>query len=114
MVVRRGEIWWANLPDPVGSEPGYRRPVLILQADRFCESALRTVVCVGITSNIALAMAPGNVHLPSRESGLPKASVVNVTQIMTLDKNFLLQKIRSLNAAHLSLVEDGIRLSLDL
>jgi len=77
----RGEIWWANLSEPVGSEPGYRRPVLIIQDDTFNQSRINTVIVAVITSNVQLAEAPGNVSLPSQASGLPKDSVVNVSQI---------------------------------
>lgn len=85
----RGEVWWANLPDPVGSEPGYRRPVLIVQDDAFTQSRISTVIVVIITSNIKLAEAPGNVLLPYAASGLSKDSVTNVSQIFTVDKTFL-------------------------
>ncbi len=92
----RGEIWWANLPDPVGSEPGYRRPVLVIQDDTFTQSRISTVIVVIITSNIQLAEAPGNVLLPHGVSGLSRDSVVNVSQIFTLDKTFLIERISSL------------------
>ena len=81
----RGEIWWANLPDPVGSEPGYRRPVLIIQDDTFTQSRISTVIVVIVTSNTRLAEAPGNVLLPCEASGLPRDSVANVSQILTID-----------------------------
>ncbi len=83
----RGEIWWANLPEPVGSEPGYNRPVLVIQDDTFTQSNINTVIVVIITSNLNLAAAPGNVLLRKAASGLPKDSVANVSQILTLDKN---------------------------
>ena len=86
---KRGELWWAQLPPPEGSEPRYRRPVLILSADSFNRSAIRTVVAVVVTSNTRLAAAPGNVFLTTTETGLGKDSVVNVSQIVTLDKAFL-------------------------
>lgn len=85
----RGEIWWANLPDPVGSEPGYRRPVLVVQDDTFTQSRITTVIVVVITSNIQLAEAPGNVLLPHAVSGLPRDSVANISQVFTVDKTFL-------------------------
>ena len=84
----RGEIWWANLPNPVGSEPGYRRPVLVIQDDIFTQSRINTVIVLIITSNTQLAEAPGNVLLPREASGLPRNSVANVSQIFTIDKTF--------------------------
>ena len=92
----RGEMWWANLPDPVGSEPGYRRPILVIQDDTFIQSRISTVIVVVITSNIQLAEAPGNVLLPRGVSGLSRDSVVNVSQILTLDKTFLVECFVSL------------------
>jgi mRNA interferase MazF len=112
--MRRGAICWADLPDPVGAAPGYRRPVLLIQADAFTESRLATVVAVVITSNLRLAAAPGNVFLPADESGLPKDSVVNVSQIVTLDKQTLDEPIGHVSARTLTLIESGIRLVLDL
>jgi len=112
--VKRGEIWWASLPEPVGSEPGYRRPVLVVQADEFNKSAIRTVLCAGITSNLNLAQAPGNVHLSGRSSGLPKASVINVSQLICLDRTRLTQRVKSLDADTLSQVDDGLKLILKL
>jgi mRNA interferase MazF len=105
----RGEIWWANLPEPVGSEPGYNRPVLVIQDDIFTQSNINTVIVVIITSNLNLAAAPGNVFLPRTASGLPKDSVANVSQILTLDKKFLVEKIGSLPDELQSEVDDGIR-----
>jgi len=87
--MQRGDIWWANLPDPVGSGPGYRRPVLVIQADSFNRSRIKTVVVAVITKNTALAAAPGNVLLPASDSNLPVDSVINVSQIITLDKLLL-------------------------
>lgn len=112
--MRRGEVWWASLPDPQGSEPGYRRPVLIVQADEFNRSRIQTIVAVVITSNLALSAAPGNVRLKSRTSGLPKDSVVNVSQVITVDKRFLTERVKSLDAHTMSLVEEGLRLVLAL
>lgn len=112
--MKRGEIWWAALPEPAGSEPGYRRPVLLIQADDFNRSALRTVVCAAITSNINLALAPGNVHLSTRSSGLPKQSVVNVSQIITLDKSRLAERVKSVDASTMAQVDEGLRLVMSL
>ncbi len=105
----RGEIWWANLPDPIGSEPGYRRPVLVIQDDTFTQSQIRTVIVVIITSNIKLAEAPGNVLLPRSISGLSRDSVVNVSQILTVDKTFLVERIGSLPDHLREEVDDGLR-----
>ena len=114
MVVRRGEIWWAALPAPRGSEPGFRRPVLIVQSDAFNFSRIQTVLALVITSNRALARAPGNVPLAAKSSGLPKPSVVNVSQLITLDKEFLAQRVKMLPRADVALVEEGLRLVLAL
>ena len=105
----RGEIWWAQLPDPIGSEPGYRRPVLIIQDDTFTQSRIRTVIVVIITSNIELANAPGNVFLPREATGLPKDSVVNVSQIFTVDKAFLTERIGALPVSLEEEVDEGLR-----
>lgn len=112
--MRRGEIWWADLPDPVGAAPGYRRPVLILQSDAFNQSRIATIVVVVLTSNLRLAAAPGNVPVTAGESGLPQDSVINVSQIVTLDKSTLDMQTGQLTARRLEQVEDGVRLVLDL
>ncbi|HUK82477.1 MAG TPA: type II toxin-antitoxin system PemK/MazF family toxin [Verrucomicrobiae bacterium] len=112
--MQRGEIWWANLPIPRGSEPGYRRPVLILQQDDFNRSRIATVIAVILTSNLRLQDAPGNVLLSSRDSGLPKDSVANVSQIVTLDKSMLTERVASLPAGRLKQIENGVRLALGL
>lgn len=112
--VQRGEIWWAALPSPRGSEPGFRRPVLVVQANPFNRSAIRTVIAATITSNRRLARAPGNVALSRRDSGLAKASVVNISQLVTLDREFLVDRVRELTHPRMSEVEDGIRLVLGL
>lgn len=105
----RGEIWWADLPDPVASEPAYRRPVLIIQDDTFTQSRLRTVIVVIITSNIELANAPGNVLLAGDATGLPRDSVANVSQIFTVDKAFLTERIGTLPASLQEEVDEGLR-----
>lgn len=110
----RGEIWWANLPDPVGSEPGYRRPDLVIQDDTFTQSRLRTVIVVIITSNIELATAPGNVLLPRDTTGLPRDSVANVSQIFTIDKVFLSERIGALPINLQAEVDEGLRIILYL
>jgi mRNA interferase MazF len=105
----RGEIWWANLPEPVGSEPGYNRPVLVIQDDTFTQSNINTVIVVIITSNLNLAAAPGNVLLHRATSGLSKDSVANVSQILTLDKKILVERIGSIPNELQSEIDDGIR-----
>ena len=105
----RGELWWANLPDPVGSEPGDRRPVLVVQDDAFTQSRINTVIVVMISSNIQLAEAPGNVRLPRGVSGLPKDSVINVSQILTVDKTFLVERIGSIPDSWQEEVDGGLR-----
>jgi len=114
MVISRGEIWWASLPAPIASEPGYRRPLLVVQSDDFNQSRINTVIAAVITSNLRLADAPGSVLLSKRESGLPKKSVVNVSQLITVDKSFFTEKIGSIGALKLKEVEAGIRLTLSL
>lgn len=108
MVARRGDVWWADLPEPSASEPGYRRPVLVVQADSFNRSLIATVVVAVITTNLRLAAAPGNVPLTRRQSGLPKESVVNVSQILTVDRSFLTARAGALPAAKLRQVDDGL------
>lgn len=110
----RGEIWWADLATPVGSELGYRRPVLIVQDDTFTQSRLRTVIVLAITSNLELANAPGNVLLPNNVSGLPKDSVINVSQIITVDKSFLTERVGSLLPDLQAEVDEGLRMILYL
>ena len=113
-MMNRGEIWWASLPDPVGSEPGYRRPVLIVQSDEFNRSTIRTVVCAAVTSNLNLATAPGNVRLSARASGLPKPSVVNVSQLLTIARTLLTERIKALDMSAMLQVEDGLRIVLSV
>lgn len=112
--MRRGEVWWASLPDPVGSMPGYRRPVLIIQADAFNVSAINTVVVAAITSNLRLANAPGNVLVTPQQSGLPRDSVINVSQLLAVDKSALTERVGSLSSRQMELVDDGLRLALNL
>jgi mRNA interferase MazF len=112
--MRRGEIWWASLPEPSGSEPGYRRPVVLIQANEFNESNIRTVLCASVTSNLGLASAPGNVRISIRSSGLSKPSVVNVSQLITLDKRFLAAKVKRLDTQSMNQIDDGLRLVLKL
>lgn len=112
--MRRGEIWWASLPEPVGSGPGLRRPVLVVQSNPFNDSRISTVVVAVVTSNMALAEAPGNVLLGKTESGLPKPSVVNVSQIITIDRSLLTERVRTLNESIVQKVNEGLRLVLGL
>ncbi len=112
--MQRGEIWWAELPDPVGAEPGYRRPILIVQADPLTTSRMATIVAVIVTSNMRWAAAPGNVVLQASESGLPRDSIANVTQIVTLDKQALEERVGQVTPYTLELVNNGLRFVLDL
>ncbi len=107
--MHRGEIWWAELPNPVGSEPGYRRPVVVVQDDTFNQSRINTVIVVIMTSKLHLANAPGNVLLPRDASGLPRDSVANVSQIFTVDKQFLTERIGSLPDALQQELDEGLR-----
>lgn len=110
--MHRGELWWASLGEPVGSGPGFRRPVLIVQSDEFNESAIRTTICAAVTSNLRLAEAPGNVRLTRKASGLAQESVVNVSQLITLDKRLLTGRVGRVPAETLRNVEAGIKLVL--
>ena len=112
--MQRGEIWWATLRPPRGSEPGYRRPVLVVQGDEFNASKINTVVVITLTSNAALQAAPGNILLSKRSTRLPKASVANVSQIMTLDKSFLTERIAKLDHSVINEIDDGLRLVLNI
>jgi mRNA interferase MazF len=112
--IQRGEIWWADLPEPRRSEPGYRRPVLVIQADSFNRSRIQTVLVAAITSDLDLADALGNVMLPARSSGLPRDSVVNVSQVLTLDRSFLTEHAGTLSARLQGSLDAGLRLALQL
>lgn len=112
--MKRGEIWWAHLPDPVGSGPGYRRPVLVVQANPFNASRIATVIVAVVTSNLALGEAPGNVRIAKTESGLARPSVVNVSQLLTLDRSILSSRVGTLPGAALDRVDAGLRLVLAL
>lgn len=112
--MQRGDIWWATLRLPTGSEPGYRRPVLIIQSDDFNKSRINTVVAAMLTSNLRLKAAPGNVFLEKRSTKLPKDSVANVSQVVTLDKSFLTKRISRLSTNKMKHVDDGLRLVLNL
>jgi mRNA interferase MazF len=114
VVVERGEVWWADLDEPTGSEPGYQRPVLIVQANAFNRSRLQTTLAVALTSNLRLIDAPGNVLVPKTASGLPKDSVANVSQVITLDQDFLMERTGKLPARLRAAVDAGLKLVLDL
>jgi mRNA interferase MazF len=106
--VRQGEVWWADMAEPIGSEPGFHRPVVVVQCDSFNLGSIKTVVCVSLTSNLKWARAPGNVVLSAKSTGLPKDSVANVSQISTLDRQQLTEHIGKLPASQLRLILDGI------
>ena len=112
--IQRGEIWWADLPEPRRSEPGYRRPVLVVQADSFNRSRIQTAIVAVITGNLELARAPGNVLLPARSTGLPRDSVVNVSQLLTLDRTFLTEHAGTLPMRLQGSVDEGLRLVLQI
>jgi mRNA interferase MazF len=108
VAVAQGEVWWADLGEPIGPGAGYRRPVLVVQGDPFNRSAISTVVCVPLTSNVKWAGAPGNVPLKPRDSGLPKESVANVSQVVALDRAVLVERVAKVPAGKLDLVLRGI------
>ena len=112
--MKRGEIWWASLEEPRGSEPGYRRPVVIISANSFNESFINTVTVVVVTSNLRLVDAPGNFKLTKSKVGLNCESAVNVSQLLTLDKSFLTEQAGKLNSKQTSLLNEGLRLALCL
>ncbi len=112
--MKRGEIHWANLPNPAGSGPGYRRPVLVIQSNPFNNSRIATAIVAVITSNLALAEAPGNVRLSRKASGLPKASVVNVSQLITLDRQYFGARLKSLGRDSMTKVDAGLALVLGI
>lgn len=101
-------MWWADLGEPIASEPGVRRPVIVVQGDSFNRSALRTVVAVPLTSNLRWAAAPGNVQLSARATGLPRDSVANVSQLVALDRSILIERVGRLSSSKLELVLAGI------
>ena len=114
MVVRRGEIWWASLTQPSGSELGYRRPLAIIQSNEFNQSRIQTVLAAAITSNLRLASAPGNMLLSAKNTGLKRDSVLNVSQVITVNKSFLTEKIGKLTGKQVQEMNVGLRLVLAL
>jgi mRNA interferase MazF len=108
MVISQGEIWWADLPEPAGSGPGLRRPIVVVQGDPLNHSRIATVLCVPLTSNVKWATAPGNVLLAPATTGLPKDSVANVSQLVAIDKTFLSERVGKLSKTKLDLILSGI------
>ena len=108
VTVYQGELWWADMSEPVGSGPGFRRPVLVVQGDSVNRSRISTVVCVPLTSNLEWAEAPGNVKLPTTVTGLPKDSVANVSQIVAVDRKVLTDRVGKLPQNVVKLVMSGI------
>jgi mRNA interferase MazF len=114
MVVERGQVWWADLGEPDGSEPGFHWPILVVQDDAFNRSRLHTVIAVVLSTNLRLLDAPGNVLLPAKVTGLPKDSVANVSQVITVDRGFLLERAGRVRGSTLQDVGSGLRLVLGL
>ncbi|HLQ34461.1 MAG TPA: type II toxin-antitoxin system PemK/MazF family toxin [Chloroflexota bacterium] len=108
MGIEQGEIWWANLPRPIGSGPGYRRPVVVVQGDIFNRSRIATVVCVPLTTNVRWADSPGNVLLSPESTNLPRKSVANVSQILSTDRGLLAERVGKLSTKELQLVLAGV------
>ena len=108
MVISQGHVYWADLPDPTGSGPGFRRPVVVVQGDTLNRSRIRSAVCVPLTSNLVWADAPGNVVLPAKTTGLPKDSVANTSQIVTLDRDLITEEVGKLAKRQLELILTGI------
>lgn len=112
MVIAQGEVWWADLPEPTGSGPGFRRPVVVVQGDALNRSRLATAVCVPLTSNLRWADAPGNVLLAARLTGLPQDSVANVSALVALDRALLTARVGHLSRAKVELLLAGIEVIL--
>ncbi len=110
--MKRGEIWWASLSEPTGSEPGYGRPVVIISSNDFNRSNIKTVICAAITSNLRLAESPGNFKITKKSSGLNRDSVVNISQIFTIDKSFLSKKTGFITGRKIHLLNGGVKLVL--
>jgi mRNA interferase MazF len=108
VVISQGEVWWADIPPPTGSGPGFRRPVVVVQGDALNRSRIATVVCVPLTSNLRWADAPGNVKLAGRTTKLSKDSVANVSQLVALDKALLTEHVGRLSRAKVELLLSGI------
>ncbi len=110
----RGEIWWADFGIPFGSEPGFRRPVVIVQDDTFNKSKINTIIVLPLTTNLRLENAPGNIFLEKKESTLPKDSIIIVSQLYAIDKQRLLEKIIKINNSIMREIENGIMLVLGI
>lgn len=110
MVIAQGEVWWADLADPIGSAPGYRRPLVVIQSDPLNRSTLATVVCVVLTSNLRWSIAPGNVVLSARHTGLDRDSVANVSQLVTIDKRQLTDRVGKIPKRQMEAIFSGIDL----
>ena len=108
MVISQGEVWWADLPAPAGSGPGLRLPVIVVQCDALNRSRIAKTACIPVTSNLKWGVAPGNVRLSARLTGLSKDSVANVSQIVTVDKHFLTERVGKLPRLKLEFVLSGI------
>ena len=108
--MKKGEIWWASLSEPRGSEPGFRRPVVIISSNAFNDSNINTCLVAVLTSNLHLANAPGNIKITKKASKLSRDSVINVSQILTVDKSFLTEKISNLNPQYANALNDGLKL----
>ena len=113
-MVKRGEIWWADLPEPVGSGPGYRRPVLVVQDDDFNQSPIKTVIVATITGNLNVGRAKGNVLISSDQAGLTKDSAINVSALFTIDKSLLFERVGNVSFSKMQQVDNGLRLVLSL
>jgi mRNA interferase MazF len=114
MVTERGEIWWAELGEPRGSSPGFHRPVVIIQSNEFIETNIKTLIVAIVTSNLHLAEMPGNVRLLKKKTGLIKESVVNVTQLFTINKEDLLEYVETLSEQKMEQIDKGLRLVLSI
>jgi mRNA interferase MazF len=110
MVIAQCEVWWADLADPIGSAPGFRRPIVVIQADPLNRSQLATVVCVVLTSNLRWSIAPGNVLLSAKHTGLDRNSVANVSQLMTIDKRQLTERVGKIPKRQMEAIFSGIDL----
>jgi mRNA interferase MazF len=107
-MVEQGDVWWADLEDPIGSAPGYRRPVVVVQGDALNRSRIGTVVCVPLTSNLKWADAPGNVALSPADTGLPRKSVANVSLLVAVDKDRLTERAGKIARRRVELILSGI------
>jgi mRNA interferase MazF len=110
MVIAQCEVWWADLADPIGSSPGYRRPIVVIQSDPLNRSQLATVVCVVLTSNLRWSIAPGNVLLSAKQTGLDRDSVANVSQLVTIDKRQLTDRVGKIPKRQMEAIFSGIDL----